>query len=193
MLKNQHPVPRSRAGKTAQNIVLLLFCAGAGLALDLVSKQWAWDALRPPTGHPRMIWAPILELSFAFNTGGAFGFLRGAGLGWPFFALMAALAIVYMLVMTARMPGADRLRFVALGLLISGALGNLHDRLLRVDELGRHGVVDFIKINYPWGGSWPNFNVADVALLVGAALLLLSFYRGERELRARRSHEHSDT
>ncbi len=185
MLKNQHTPLRARTRLSAQNIVIMLLCAGAGLALDLLSKQWAWDALRPPEGHPRMIWSPVLELSFAFNTGGAFGMLRGAGLGWPFFALLAALAIVYMLVMTARMPGADRLRFVALGVLVSGALGNLHDRVLRVDELGRHGVVDFIKINYPWGGSWPNFNVADVALVVGVALLMISFYRGERELRAK--------
>ena len=107
--------------------------------------------------------------------------LRGAELSWPYFAVMAALAIVYMVVMTARMPGADRLRFVALGVLISGALGNLHDRVLRVDALGRHGVVDFIKINYPWGGSWPTFNIADVTLVVGVGLLMIHMWRARHE------------
>ena len=66
---------------------------------------------------------------------------------------------------------------VALGLVCGGALGNLHDRLFRADEIGRHGVVDFIKVNYPWGGSWPTFNIADSALVVGTILLMWSLSR----------------
>jgi signal peptidase II len=58
-------------------------------------------------------------------------------------------------------------------MILAGALGNLHDRFFRADELGRPGVVDFIKVHYPWGGSWPNFNVADALLVVGVALMLL--------------------
>ncbi|MBL4688015.1 MAG: signal peptidase II, partial [Nannocystaceae bacterium] len=66
---------------------------------------------------------------------------------------------------------ARRYGFVAIALVAAGAAGNLHDRLVRADAAGRHGVVDFLKINYPWGGSWPTFNIADVVLLLGVGLL----------------------
>ena len=57
----------------------------------------------------------------------------------------------------------------------SGALGNLHDRFVRtmvVDGVERYGVVDFIKVYYWKGKPWPTFNIADVALVAGVALLL---------------------
>ena len=58
-----------------------------------------------------------------------------------------------------------------MALVAAGAAGNLHDRIVRTNDGGSHGVVDFLKINYPWGGSWPTFNIADLLLLVGVGLL----------------------
>jgi signal peptidase II len=107
------------------------------------------------------------------NTGAAFSFLAGAS-GWQrwFFVglgLVAAVFIVWML----RSHGGQRLFAWALALILGGALGNVIDRLL-------HGhVVDFIQVHY---GGWyfPAFNVADSAISVGAALLIVDEIRRVR-------------
>jgi signal peptidase II len=65
------------------------------------------------------------------------------------------------------------LEIVALGLVAGGALGNGIDRSFHEVPGGGTGVVDFIRVNYPWGGSWPAFNIADVLIAVGAGLLLI--------------------
>jgi signal peptidase II len=71
--------------------------------------------------------------------------------------------------------------FFAVGLITGGALGNLHDRLLRSMLLfgqgERHGVVDFIVVFYWPARRWPAFNIADVVLLVGVGLFLLYLHR----------------
>ncbi len=143
-------------------------CAGA-LALDLWTKQWVWDHLQAP-GKALVVWDPVLELSFAYNRGSAFGVVRQIDSPWPLVVITALLGA--WVIFTAREHGA--LGRAGAGLIVGGALGNLHDRLLRVDALGQHGVVDFIRVNFPWGGSWPNFNVADAALVVGVLLLMWS-------------------
>ena len=109
----------------------------------------------------------------AHNTGAAFSFLANAG-GWQrwFFTgigIAAAVFIVWML----RSHGGQRMFSWALSLILGGALGNVVDRLL-------HGyVVDFIQVHY---GGWyfPSFNVADSAITVGAALLILDELRRVR-------------
>lgn len=163
MLKTQQPVIRGR---------WLAFAAacGAGLGLDLWTKQWAWDTLRGPGGEAWVVWPSVLEMDFAFNLGSAFGVLPRVD--YPLaIAVITALLIGWVLHAT-REAGAGRLRGAAAGLIAAGALGNLHDRLLRVDELGRHGVVDFIRVHLPWGTTWPSFNVADALLVVGVVLLM---------------------
>ncbi len=103
----------------------------------------------------------------AHNTGAAFSFLAGAS-GWQrwFFiglGFVAAIFIVWML----RSHGGQKMFAWALSLILGGALGNVIDRIL-------HGyVVDFIQVH--WGAKYyfPSFNVADSAITVGAALLIL--------------------
>ena len=111
----------------------------------------------------------------AHNTGAAFSFLAGAG-GWQrwFFiglGIAAALFIVWML----RSHGGQRLFGWALALILGGALGNVIDRFI-------HGyVVDFLQFHYA-GRAFPSFNVADSAISIGAACLIL-----DELLRVRRS------
>jgi len=162
MLKNQ------QAPASARLWALLAVIGAASLALDLWTKQWVWDTLRP-TGDAWVVWAPWLELDFAYNRGSAFGLVRR--LDYPVLLALVTVGLIAWIVATARSPGAGRLRFAAAGLVIGGALGNLHDRFFRDDGLGNAGVVDFIRVNFPWGGSWPSFNVADAALVVGVVLL----------------------
>ena len=116
-------------------------------------------------GESRRVFA-FFNVVRVHNTGAAFSFLAGAS-GWQrwFFVGLgaaAAVGIVWML----RQHGAQRLFGWALALILGGALGNVIDRLL-------HGyVVDFIQVH--WGGWYfPSFNVADSAISVGAALLIL--------------------
>ena len=111
----------------------------------------------------------------ALNTGAAFSFLAGAG-GWQrwFFiglGIAAALFIVWLL----RSHAGQRLFSWALALILGGALGNVIDRLI-------HGyVVDFLQFHYA-GRAFPSFNVADSAISIGAACLIL-----DELLRVRRS------
>lgn len=163
MLKNQQAPSSLRLWA-----VFAAVCAGS-LAFDLATKQWAWDHLR---GQPWVVWAPTLELAFAYNRGSAFGLIPR--LDFPLALLGITTLLIAWIVATARSPGAGRLRFAGAGMIVGGALGNLFDRFFRDDGFGHRGVVDFIKVNFPWGGSWPNFNVADAAIAVGAALLLWS-------------------
>jgi lipoprotein signal peptidase len=70
--------------------------------------------------------------------------------------------------------------FVAIGLIASGALGNLHDRFVRVLD-GNYGVVDFIVVFYWPGKRWPAFNIADAALVAGVLLFMIYLRRhGDR-------------
>ncbi len=102
----------------------------------------------------------------AHNTGAAFSFLAGAG-GWQrwFFTGIGAVATVFILWML-RSHHAQKLFAFALACILGGAIGNVVDRLI-------HGyVVDFLDFYY---GTWhfPAFNIADSAISVGAACLIL--------------------
>ena len=132
------------------------------VVVDQLTKHWAVTYL----GADREIdlfWT--LRLNLGFNNGMAFG--QGQGFG-PLIGVVATLVIVYLLV-TLRSAG-SRMSTIGIGLLIGGAAGNLVDRLFRGDEgVLRGAVVDFI--DFQW---FPIFNVADVAINVGAGLLILN-------------------
>jgi signal peptidase II len=118
--------------------------------------------------HESITVLPVLEIVHWRNTGAAFSFLAGAG-GWQrwLFTLFALSVSVALLVWLSRLDGLQqKLQSCGLMLIVSGALGNVIDRM-------RHGyVVDFIAVH--WGEHWfPAFNVADSCITVGAGLILL--------------------
>lgn len=168
------------ASKSARLRAILVTASAAAvfLILDLVTKSWAWNNLRPPNKAIAAI-GNWFHWSYSFNTGSAFGFMRGQDFSRPVFIVVTLVTVVYMAALVRKLP-TDRLYgFFAIGSIIGGALGNMHDRLLRqdTDHLGdlHYGVIDFIRVCAPWsprGYCWPNFNVADVALVVGVALLI---------------------
>lgn len=163
------PPGRRRAAVLAAAIPAALF-----LIADLWTKAWAWNTLRD---HPRV---PVIKkwfyFDFSFNTGSAFGFLRDSGFSRPLFIVITVATVVYMAALVRKLPTTRLYGFVAIGCIIGGALGNLHDRLVRQLEIRgelSYGVVDFIQIYYRQGSAaWPNFNIADVALVVGVFLLV---------------------
>ena len=111
---------------------------------------------------------PVLDIMRLHNTGAAFSFLSTAS-GWQrwFFIALALGVSIGILTWLWRLPAGSR-NILAAGLccVMGGALGNVIDRI----SLGH--VVDFIRVHY---GAWyfPAFNVADSAITVGAALLIL--------------------
>jgi signal peptidase II len=117
---------------------------------------------------------PVLDFTLLHNTGAAFSLLAGAS-GWQrwFFIGLAAVVSVVLVAWIWRTPRGEKLLPLSLSLILGGALGNVIDRLA-------HGyVVDFIHVH--WGAAYfPAFNIADSAITVGAALLILDAFREKR-------------
>jgi signal peptidase II len=117
---------------------------------------------------------PVLDFTLLHNTGAAFSLLAGAS-GWQrwFFIGLACVVSAVLVVWIWRTPRGEKLLPLALSLILGGAIGNVIDRVV-------HGyVVDFIHAH--WGGAYfPAFNIADSAITVGAALLILDAFREKR-------------
>jgi signal peptidase II len=148
-----------------------LWLAALTAGLDQATKWLAEVWLIPYTPLPL---APSLNLTLMYNEGAAFSFLAGAG-GWQrwFFASLAAAVTVGLAVWLHRLKATERATAVGIALVIGGAVGNLIDRILT----GR--VVDFIDVYYAdW--HWPAFNLADSAITLGVALLLIATLREGR-------------
>jgi signal peptidase II len=150
---------RSSPNQRHRRVALALLVAASVLAVDQLTKGWALSALG---SGPRPLWGP-LRLRLTWNRGAAFG-LGGALV--PYLALAAAL-VVLVLVLRGRLATRPLLA-VALGMVLGGAVGNLADRLLRTPGGLRGPVVDFIDLQF-----WPVFNLADTAITIGCALLVL--------------------
>ncbi|OKP03478.1 signal peptidase II [Xenorhabdus eapokensis] len=137
------------------------------LILDLGSKHLV---LQHFTLYESIPLIPYFNLTYAQNLGAAFSFLADKG-GWQrwFFALVAVAITVILLVMMYRSNAKQKLSNIAYALVIGGALGNLFDRLV-------HGfVVDFIDF-YVGEWHWPTFNIADSAICIGAALIIIESF-----------------
>jgi signal peptidase II len=162
-----------------RRLVRLAWFAAAtaiGGGCDLQSKSWAEHALAGRPGQAIMVADPWLELSLAYNRGTAFSFVTDLGDARWLFAILALVLVVVFAIGLFRAPH-GRAHILALGAIAGGALGNGLDRALDLGRAGETGVVDFIKVNYPWGGSWPTFNVADILIVVGVAVLLIDGWR----------------
>ena len=136
--------------------------------LDQASKLAVLRLLEPYQTIPLV---PGFNLTLAFNRGASFSFLAEAG-GWQrwLFSGISVAAAVVIMVLLHRTPRSDRLNGVGLSLVLGGAVGNLIDRL----RLGH--VIDFFDVYYrAW--HFPAFNIADSAITVGAALLVLGIRR----------------
>jgi signal peptidase II len=132
---------------------------GLIVILDQAAKALVEAHLVP--GQQVAVLGPI-GLTLSHNQGVAFGLASGSAAPLIAFALVA---LAFVAVMLARNPGAPGM-WVAVGLVAGGALGNLADRL-------RAGAVtDYVEI-----GSWPPFNLADMAITVGVVLLALILLR----------------
>jgi signal peptidase II len=141
-----------------------LWLSGVIVVLDQISK---WLAESNLTAYHPVPVVPSFNLTLMYNTGAAFSFLADSG-GWQrwFFMSLSLVISITLTVWLYRLRPGQGLLATALALIIGGAVGKLIDRTL-------HGhVIDFIQVFYD-RFYWPAFNVADSAITIGAALLII--------------------
>jgi signal peptidase II len=146
--------------------LLLLFI----VALDVVTKMVVQRTL--VLYSPVPVVGDVFRLTYIYNPGAAFGLHLGDYSRFIFLTLTVVAVIVLFLWYRAT-PWHDRLRLVAIAAVTGGALGNMIDRVRSA-----RGVVDFLDIGVG-AVRWPVFNVADIAVTVGAVLLALSLWTEE--------------
>nr|WP_208123249.1 signal peptidase II [Facilibium subflavum] len=135
------------------------------ITLDLCTKFWASTALTYATPVKVL---PFFNLTLLHNYGAAFSFLSNANTFWQvillsFIAIAVSAVIIIWLI---RLPRNKNITALSLALILGGALGNLYDRLY-------HGyVIDFLDFHINQY-HWPAFNIADSAICVGAAVLII--------------------
>lgn len=144
------------------------------LVLDWVTKAWAYGARDGVPGPLGDLLGGLLPLTLAYNRGAAFGLSIGDDSRWFFIPVtIVALGLIGSLWRQAESD--DLLRLSALSMIVAGALGNLWDRVR-----WNRGVVDFLGPVDLGFWDFPIFNVADVAISVGAVFLAISFWQEER-------------
>ena len=128
------------------------------LAADQLSKIWAARSLATPLD----IWHGVLAFNYAENRGAAFGMMQNMQ---PLFIIMSiAFAVAASIYLAARQRSLPRIAQLGGWLAVTGAIGNMIDRAVRVY------VVDFI---YVYAIDFPIFNIADVCLTLGAAMVII--------------------
>lgn len=142
-----------------------LWLSATVIVLDRISKYLISSHLGL---YDSIVLLPIFNLTLMHNTGAAWSFLAGASgwQRWVFIALALAVSVGLILWLRYLPRTQHRWRAAALSLVLGGALGNVIDRIW-------HGyVVDFIQVHYH-GWYFPAFNLADSAITIGAAILIL--------------------
>jgi signal peptidase II len=137
------------------------------LIIDQVTK-WVVRVSLDPTQSLNII-PGYLRLSYLHNSGVAFGFFNNVESEWKPYILgaLAIVALVVIVIYSLRMPQDRILLQMALAITMGGILGNFLDRLIR------GYVIDFIEFHIHEAFYWPTFNVADSAITIGIALLLI--------------------
>jgi signal peptidase II len=153
---------------------LMIVIAAMVVVLDRITKLWIVSHIQ--SGHAIVIIPRVFRLTHVLNTGAAFSMFEGSASQSLVRNLLIAFSIVAVVVVLAliwKMGRSITLTSVALALILGGAVGNLYDRV-RFSY-----VVDFLEVHIVHY-HWPDFNVADSAIVVGACLLLLEMVRPQR-------------
>lgn len=159
-----------------RRVWLMLAVAGVVIVLDQWTKEWVRNNI-PDYTH--MIPIPALGDYFVFehvhNYGAAFGILQNQGNLFVVIAIVVSLAI---LIYGGTLHAGQRGLRILLGLQMGGAIGNL------IDRLNQGYVTDFVKMGAPGVYYWPNYNIADSAIVV--SVVLLAIYLIAEDLRLQR-------
>ena len=119
----------------------------------------------------------FLRITLVYNEGGVFGIFQGYK---NIFLVISFIVLFLMVAYYIYEKNKSMLFCSAMALITSGAIGNIIDRLMP----DRPGVVDFISIGVDGVYRWPTFNIADTCIVIGAAILIVVFYKEERKRKA---------
>lgn len=142
------------------------------ITLDQVTKILADHFLQY---HQPIELMPMFNLTLMYNKGAAFSFLANAG-GWQrwFFLTLTSAVSIFIFLWIRKLKTHQVLQYIALALILGGAIGNLIDRAI-------YGhVIDFIDVFFKQH-HWPAFNIADSAITVGAILLIYDTLKNPHE------------
>ena len=141
-------------------LAVLLFAA------DQATKGYILNVLQLDLGQSHYI-MPIFQFTLTHNYGVSLGMLTATSqeMRWGLVALTSVIAVVVTVWMVRETLLAD---IIPLAMILGGALGNIHDRILRPPAPFRGEVVDFLELP-----NWPVFNIADMGVVGGALLIVL--------------------
>ena len=152
----------ARRRLSRRTVLWTIAAIGAVIAvIDQITKNWAVDSL--PLLEPQPFIGEILQLTLLYNSGAAWGMGAEITPVVTCLQLVIVAGVIVFAVKAVRSPWYT----AALGLIMGGALGNIHDRLLREPGPFRGAVVDFLELP-----SWPVFNIADMAVVGGAIMIV---------------------
>lgn len=153
---------------------LLLIVAPLLLILDQLSKLYIDRNFL--LGESVTVFTNFFHITYIRNKGAAFGILAGSPWRVPFFVTIGIVACISLLWYLYSTRADQKLLQSALVMVMSGAIGNIIDRV-RLSE-----VIDFIDVHW-YQHHWPAFNIADSAICVGVGLMILDLWREERRLK----------
>jgi len=153
---------------------LMFLIAVVVIVLDRLTKLWV--SAHVVSGHAIVVIPGVFRITHVLNTGAAFSMFEGAKhpefvrqtLIW--FSVAAVVVVIGILWKAGRTVS---VMSIALALILGGAIGNLYDRV------HLQYVVDFLEVHIVHY-HWPDFNVADSSIVVGACLLLLEMLKPQR-------------
>jgi len=143
--------------------VLYFAIAALVVILDQASKRAIWEVYQYSGGTE--VVGGLFRITLSKNKGAVFGILSGAG---DLLLVVRIISIAVLAFFAYRMRYAPAHKRVCLGLILGGAFGNL------IDHIAAGEVLDFLDIGIGMH-RWPTFNVADIAVTVGALLLIFSY------------------
>jgi len=176
-INQQSTVEPQRELRQRNYLGLYLLIAAAVIVLDRITKRFVVAHLAAGSTHT--IIPGIFRISHVLNTGAAFSafadtaspeLVRKALIA---FSIAAVLIVGYMLF---RIRHSISLTAIALSLILGGAIGNLYDRIVY------HYVIDFLEVHIVHY-HWPDFNIADSCIVIGALLLLMEIFRPQSQSR----------
>ena len=161
--------------------LLLVSISGFVCALDQLTKMYIHVRLR--VGDIIEVIPEFFNITYVRNPGAAFGFLSESHPLFRdiFFFLIPPVALAIVLSVLRSVENSDRVQITSLALIFGGAIGNYIDRVrAKLSGEGTQYVIDFLDFYYK-DYSWPAFNVADISIVCGIALLILVMIRDSKK------------